>query len=113
MKILMVLNSHHPAGSDAADGVIALREFAVPYYVLRDAGAEITLAARYQDWPDSPPEHADTAGRANAERRFTQDAAATAAMAGLREFKSLSTTGFDAVFYPAGQAARWEWRTDH
>lgn len=113
MKILMVLNTRDPAGCAAPDSGIPLREFAVPYYVLRDAGAEITLAARFQAWPDPPTGHADTASRASAERRFTQDVGATAALAGMREFKNVSASDFDAVFYPAGQAARWEWRTDH
>ncbi len=113
MKILMVLNSRRPGGSDASDAGVHLRDFAVPYYVLSDAGAVLTLAERSEAGPARPARDADSAGRAAAVGRFTHDAGARAALAGMRQFSSVATTDFDAVFYPAGPKARWEWRPDH
>ena len=45
MKILMVLTSHDKLGDTGNKTGFWLEEFAAPYYVLRDAGAEITLAS--------------------------------------------------------------------
>ncbi len=113
MKILMVLNLRDRTGSDAPDGGIPLREFVIPYFFLRDVGAEVTLAARVEARPPPAARFADSASRTDAERRFTQDADATAALAGMRKLGNVSTADFDAVFYPAGDPARWEWRTEH
>jgi len=113
MKILMVLNSHDPRGADALDAGVHLREFAVPYFVLRDAGAALTLAVRFDDRSERYCGHIDTIGQVVAARRFTQDAGATAALSGMRDFDALAAADFDAVFYAADHEARWEWRTEH
>ena len=41
MKILMVLTSHDKLGDTGEKTGFWLEEFAAPYYVLKDAGAEI------------------------------------------------------------------------
>ena len=43
-KVLMVLTSHDRLGDTGRKTGFWLEEFAAPYYVLRDAGVEITLA---------------------------------------------------------------------
>ena len=45
MKILMILTSHDELGDTGKKTGFWLEEFAAPYYVFRDAGAEITLAS--------------------------------------------------------------------
>ena len=45
MKILMVLTSHDQLGDTGKKTGFWLEEFAAPYYVFKDAGAEITLAS--------------------------------------------------------------------
>ena len=45
MKILMVLTSHDQLGDTGKKTGFWLEEFAAPYYVLKDAGAQITLAS--------------------------------------------------------------------
>ena len=42
MKILMVLTSHDELGSMGKKTGFWLEEFAAPYYVFKNAGAEIT-----------------------------------------------------------------------
>ena len=46
MKILMVLTSHDELGDTGKKTGFWLEEFAAPYYVFKDAGAEITLAPK-------------------------------------------------------------------
>lgn len=45
MDILMVLTSHDQLGDTGKKTGFWLDEFAAPYYVFKDAGAEITLAS--------------------------------------------------------------------
>jgi len=46
MKILIVLTSHDQLGDTGKKTGFWLEEFAAPYYVLKDAGAALTLAHR-------------------------------------------------------------------
>ncbi len=45
MKILMVLTSHDRLGNTGKPTGFWLEEFAAPYYVFKDAGAEVTIAS--------------------------------------------------------------------
>lgn len=45
MKILMVLTSHAELGNTGKKTGFWLEEFAVPYYVFKNAGAEVVLAS--------------------------------------------------------------------
>ena len=45
MKVLMVLTSHDQLGKTGRKTGFWLEELAAPYYVFKDAGAEITLAS--------------------------------------------------------------------
>ena len=45
MKILMVLTSHDRLGDTGRKTGFWLEELAAPYYVFKDAGAQITLAS--------------------------------------------------------------------
>jgi putative intracellular protease/amidase len=45
MKILIVLTSHDRLGNTGKKTGFWLEEFAAPYYVLKDAGVEVTLTS--------------------------------------------------------------------
>ena len=66
MKVLMVLTSHDQLGDTGRKTGFWLEELAAPYYVFKDAGAEIVLASPKGGQPpldpassadDAPPEH--------------------------------------------------------
>ena len=59
MKILMVLTSHDKLGDTGNKTGFWLEEFAAPYYVLHDAGAEITLASPKGGQPPLDPKSAE------------------------------------------------------
>ena len=46
MKVLMVLTSHSDLGNTGKKTGFWLEEFAAPYYIFKDAGAEVVLASR-------------------------------------------------------------------
>ena len=55
MKILMVLTSHDRLGDTGKKTGLWLEEFAAPYYVFQDAGADITLASPKGGQPPVDP----------------------------------------------------------
>ena len=55
MKILMVLTSHDELGDTGNKTGFWLEEFAAPYYVFKDAGADVTLASPKGSQPPLDP----------------------------------------------------------
>ena len=55
MKVLFVLTSHDQLGDTGRKTGFWLEEFAAPYYVFQDAGAEITLASPLGGQPPLDP----------------------------------------------------------
>ena len=112
MKILMVLTSHDKLGNTDEKTGFWLEEFADPYYVFKDAGAEITLASPRGGQPPLDPKSDDPASQTDATRRFKADSAAQADLAGTRRLAEVSAGDFDAVFYPGGHGPLWDLAED-
>ena len=55
MKILMVLTSHDRLGDTGHKTGFWLEEFAAPYYVFKDAGAQLVLASPKGGQPPLDP----------------------------------------------------------
>lgn len=108
MKILMVLTSHDQLGDTGEKTGFWLEEFAAPYYVLRDAGAEITLASPKGGQPPLDPKSDSEDAQTDATRRFKQDDAAQQALANTGKLSSVDADQFDAVFYPGGHGPLWD-----
>lgn len=56
MKVLIVITSHDQLGSTGLKTGFWLEELAAPYYVFKEAGAEITLASPKGGHPARPQE---------------------------------------------------------
>ena len=112
MKILMVLTSHGKLGNTGEKTGFWLEELAAPYYVFKDAGAEITLASPKGGQPPLDPKSSDPAFQTDATRRFEADPAAKAALASTRKLSEVSPKDFDAVFYPGGHGPLWDLTED-
>jgi putative intracellular protease/amidase len=108
MKILMVLTSHDRLGDTGKKTGFWLEEFAAPYYVFRDAGAQITLASPKGGQPPLDPKSDAPEAQTEATRRFKQDAQAQAALAATEKLATLSPDDYDAVFYPGGHGPLWD-----
>src|SRR5512140_2542038 len=102
MKILMVLTSHDKLGDTGKKTGFWLEEFAAPYYVFKDAGAEITLASPKGGQPPLDPKSAEPDYQTAATTRFHRDPEAQAALAHTLKLAEIDPAGFDAVFYPGG-----------
>ncbi|UWQ42319.1 type 1 glutamine amidotransferase domain-containing protein [Leisingera aquaemixtae] len=108
MKILMVLTSHDQLGDTGEKTGFWLEEFAAPYYVLRDAGAEVTLASPAGGQPPLDPKSDSADAQTDATRRFKQDDAAQKALANTVKLSGVDAGHFDAVFYPGGHGPLWD-----
>lgn len=112
MKILIVLTSHDQLGDTGAKTGFWLEELAAPYYVLKEAGAELTLASPKGGQPPLDPKSADESAKTDDTRRFEADSDAKAALANTVRLDSVNAADFDAVFYPGGHGPLWDLAED-
>jgi len=112
MKILMVLTSHDRLGDTGEKTGFWLEEFAAPYYVFTDAGAQVTVASPKGGQPPIDPKSDDPANQTPAQDRFKADAGAQAVLAKTHRLDSVSAADFDAVFYPGGHGPLWDLAED-
>jgi len=112
MKVLMVLTSHDQLGDTGKKTGFWLEEFAAPYYVLKDAGHEITLASPKGGQPPLDPKSDEPASQTDATRRFKGDQEAQAQLASTERLDSVRSSDFDAVFYPGGHGPLWDLAED-
>jgi putative intracellular protease/amidase len=112
MKILMVLTSHDRLGDTGKQTGFWLEEFAGPYYVFKDAGADIVLASPKGGQPPLDPNSDVTESETTATRRFKQDPEAQQALANTVLLSSVSHEEFEGVFYPGGHGPLWDLAED-
>ena len=111
-KVLMVLTSHDRLGNTGDKTGFWLEEFAAPYYVLKDAGLEVTLASPKGGQPPLDPRSDDPKSETEAMRRFKSDPEAKAALADTVKLSNVSPDEYDAVFYPGGHGPLWDLSED-
>ena len=112
MHVLMVLTSHDRLGDTGHSTGFWLEELAAPYYVFKDAGAEITLASPKGGRPPLDPKSNEPASQTEATRRFEADTEAQTALAGTVKLAEVTRSSFDAVFYPGGHGPLWDLAED-
>jgi putative intracellular protease/amidase len=112
MKVLIVLTSHNQLGDTGAKTGFWLEEFASPYYQLKDAGIEVTLASPRGGQPPLDPKSHEPNFQTNATRRFDDDQAAQQDLAHTAQLAAIKADDFDAVFYPGGHGPLWDLHTD-
>jgi putative intracellular protease/amidase len=108
MKILMILTSHDKLGDTGKKTGFWLEEFAAPYYVMLDSGAEITLASPQGGQPPLDPQSDVPDTQTGATERFKKDDAAQATLANTTKLAEIDADGFNAIFYPGGHGPLWD-----
>jgi putative intracellular protease/amidase len=112
MKILMVLTSHDKLGNTGRKTGFWLEELAAPYFVFKDAGAEIVLASPKGGQPPLDPKSNEPSFQTDLTRRFEADAAAKAQLASTVRLESVRQEDYDSVFYPGGHGPMWDLAED-
>lgn len=108
MRILMVLTSHDQLGATGEKTGFWLEEFAAPYYVFKDAGAEVVLASPKGGHPPLDPKSELPDFQTFSTERFAQDEEGQAFLAKTIPLPEISVSDFDAVFYPGGHGPLWD-----
>ncbi|GGY41240.1 type 1 glutamine amidotransferase domain-containing protein [Parvularcula lutaonensis] len=111
-KVLMVLTSHDKLGDTGEKTGFWLEEFAAPYYVLKDAGVEVTLASPKGGQPPLDPKSDSEDAQTDATRRFKSDEEAQKRLTNTVKLSEVSADDFDAVFYPGGHGPLWDLHND-
>lgn len=108
MKILMILTSHDQMGNTGQKTGFWLEEFTAPYYVFRDAGANLTIASPKGGKPPVDPNSEADEALTDTTRRFQADTQAQNALANTKRLSDVDMNEFDAIFYPGGHGPLWD-----
>jgi len=112
MNVLMVLTSHSELGDTGEKTGFWIEEFAAPYYVLADGGAEITIASPKGGQPPVDPKSEAKDAQTPSTERFYKDNVVIDKVAHSLKLSDIKQDDFDAVFYPGGHGPLWDLATD-
>jgi len=112
MKILMVLTSHDKMGDSDEKTGFWLEEFAAPYYVFKDAGADITLASPKGGKPPVDPRSTGENSQTEFTKRYNNDEEAQNHLAHTKLLSDIRADDYDALFYPGGHGPLWDLVSD-
>ncbi len=112
MKVLIVLTSHGDLGNTGEKTGFWIEEFAAPYYVLADAGAELTIASPKGGQPPVDPKSESADAQSLATKRFYGDYDLIDKVAHTLKLNEINEADYDAVFYPGGHGPLWDLATD-
>lgn len=108
----MVLTSHDKLGDTGNKTGFWLEEFASPYYVFKDAGADVTVASPKGGHPPIDPKSDDQGNQTAAQDRFRNDRQAQSVLENTHRLETVAAADYDAVFYPGGHGPLWDLAED-
>lgn len=108
-RILMIVTSNAVMGESGKPTGFWAEELAAPYYALRDAGAQITLASPAGGQAPVDPGSLKPKGQNDpvVERMLADDELQTA-LAHTAIASTVKGAAFDAVFFPGGHGTMWD-----
>jgi len=112
LKVLIVLTSHSDLGNTGHKTGFWIEEFTAPYYVLADAGVQVTIVSPEGGQPPVDPKSALPESQTAATRRFDNDTALKEKLAHTLKLTDVKAEDFDAVFYPGGHGPLWDLAND-
>ena len=112
MKVLIVLTSHSDLGTTGEKTGFWVEEFAAPYYVLADAGIELTIASPKGGQPPVDPKSEFLDFQTSSTERFYRDNEAIDKVAHTLKLSEVNQEDYDAVFYPGGHGPLWDLAND-
>jgi putative intracellular protease/amidase len=108
-KILILTTSHNKMGDTGHATGSWVEEVAAPYYILADAGVDVTIASiAGGKVPFDPNSEKPDAVKAEAAQRFLKDAAVQAVLQTTLALESLNPAEFDGIFLPGGHGVVWD-----
>ncbi|AKD05138.1 type 1 glutamine amidotransferase domain-containing protein [Pontibacter korlensis] len=108
MKVLFVLTSHSELGDTGKKTGFWVEEFAAPYYVLADAGVDVTLASPEGGEPPIDPSSEAPGAQTEATERYNGDQELQEKLRNTMKLSEVNVDDYDAVFYPGGHGPLWD-----
>ncbi|WP_428986799.1 type 1 glutamine amidotransferase domain-containing protein [Sphingobacterium faecium] len=112
LKVLVVLTSHDQLGDTGNKTGFWIEEFAAPYYVMADAGVDVTIASPKGGQPPIDPKSALPEFQTEATKRFDADKELQTKLANSMILSEVGEQDYDAVFYPGGHGPLWDLAND-
>lgn len=112
LKVLVVLTSHDQLGDTGNKTGFWVEEFAAPYYVMADAGVDVTIASPKGGQPPIDPKSALPEFQTEATKRFDADKELQAKLANSMILSEVDEQDYDAIFYPGGHGPLWDLAND-
>lgn len=107
-NILFVITSNDKMGDTDHKTGFWIEEFAAPYYILKDAGYDITLSSPKGGQPPIDPNSETEDAQTKATERFKMDKEAKTLLANTHKLSEINEADYDAVFYPGGHGVLWD-----
>jgi putative intracellular protease/amidase len=108
MKVLFITTSHNKLGDTGGRTGLWLEDLAAPYYVFKDAGAEITIAS-----PNGGPVPLDPKSQSiivvtRSAKNFLKDETAMSFLSRSILLQDAKAEAFDVAFVSGGHGALWD-----
>jgi putative intracellular protease/amidase len=108
VKICVITTSHGQLGETGRKTGTWLEELAVPYYIFKDAGAEMTLASPLGGRIPIDPKSESIIVSTSTTRRFQKDPEVAHWLSHSIPLAALKAFNFDMAFLPGGHGAIWD-----
>lgn len=107
-KILFVLTSNDKLGDTGNKTGFWIEEFAAPYYMLKDAGYEVTLSSPKGGQPPIDPSSESEDAQTESTKRFYNDKETQETLSSTLQLSEIDQKDYDALFYPGGHGVLWD-----
>lgn len=107
-KILFVITSNKKPGHSWKNTGFWIEELAAPYYALKDADFDITLASPKDGKPLIDPISETINAQTKATKCFDLDKKANTLLAITHQLSEVNENDFDAIFYPDEHGVLWD-----
>lgn len=110
MKVLIVATSHAQMGDSLRKTGLWLEELVIPYYIFKEAGADVTIASPLGGVIPLDPKSESILASTPTIRRFQKDPACVSDLSHSIPLNELKAEDFDMVFIAGGHGAMWDFR---
>lgn len=111
-KILMILTSHEEMLNTSSTTGLWIGEFTDPYYEFRDKDYTVVLASPKGGHPPIDPMSELTENITSSNRRYMDDDFTRHALKHTLTLEDVSSSDFDALFYPGGHGPMFDLATN-
>jgi putative intracellular protease/amidase len=108
VKVLVIATSHDKMGESARKTGVWLEELAAPYYVFKEAGAEVIIASPKGGTVPLDPKSLSILIVTRSAKRFLKDEEAMNLLYHSITLEEVKVDDFDAVFLPGGHGPMWD-----